>query len=231
MTLLKVINLNSNIKTQVPMASILIVQLFDGWVSHLRISRIETYCVVVVVCILSGCATGGLPARPVADSVMTLSVPISYTDGLGVGAGAVQGAVEMAKGSEAKTASRAIVLALQDMETNLKTPRLGAGEFLPQKLEWVSDRAPLPLERIRGHNALNPEMKLAEQFKYQIEFVGDYVVDRSELLFRISARVFESASATEPREYRQPYSGKFFVDTLGKLIREKLITLTPGKTQ
>jgi hypothetical protein len=231
MTLLNVINLNSNIKTQVSTAGIVIVQLFDGWVSHLRTTRIETYCVVVVVCILSGCATNGSFAPPAADSMMTLSVPISYTDGLGVGAGAVQGAVEMAKGSEAKSASRAIVLALQDMETNLKTPRLGAGELLPQKLEWVSDRAPLPLERIRGHNALNPEMKLAEQFKYQIEFVGDYVVDRSELLFRISARVFESASAAEPREYRQPYSGKFFVDALGKLIREKLITPTPGKTQ
>lgn len=227
---LNVVSLN-NIKMQVSTAEILIVRLLGGWVSKLRTSGIETYCAVVIVCMLTGCATNGSSAPFAVDSVMTLSVPISYTDGLGVGAGAVQGAVEMAKGSEAKTASRAIVLALQDMETNLKTPRLGAGELLPQKLEWVSDRAPLPLERIRGHNALNPEMKLAEQFKYQIEFVGDYVVDRSELLFRISARVFESASAAEPREYRQPYSGKFFVDSLGKLIREKLITQTPGKTQ
>lgn len=185
-----------------------------------QVARIGLY--VAILLLSAGCAVTNAGLSPILENPSDFVVPLAFTDGLGVGAGAVEGAFEIGKDDVNKAASRAIVLALQELEISIQEPPLKAGELLPQRRKWVSDRAPVTASRIRDHNVSHPEMKLSEQFNYQIAYLGEYVVERNELIFRVSAQLYESAAAAGQREYKQPYSGRFFVDVLGKLIQSKL---------
>lgn len=184
-----------------------------------QVRRIGSCMIFVAALLLAACATQKpVPASTGGD--VTFFVPYVY-EGLGVGDGEVEGVVELPKDGEERVVSRAIVLALQELQNSIVVPDLGPGEALPQKRLWKTDRAPIPQSQIVEHNNQYPGMALPPRY-YSLEYHGEYVAERRQLIFRISALLYEQAYAADPRKYNQKYSGKFFVDVLEKLIREKL---------
>ena len=173
--------------------------------------------VVVLALMVHGCATQPL----IGNDFEIYSMPYSYADGLGVGSGPVEDILVLPEGSEVDVASRAIVMALQELEFSIIEPNLSVGERLPEEKQWISDRVPVDDAWISDHNDAHPEMILPPRL-YQIQYFGEYLVDRRQLIFKISARMFERALATDWREYKLPYSGTFFVNPLGQLIQDKL---------
>lgn len=172
-----------------------------------------------LVLLVLGCATQ--PA--VFEEAETFSV--SYRNaGLGVGPGAVQGVLILPEGLEASIASRSIVLALQELEASIVAPDVPVGEWLPEKEQWRSDRVPVTDALIADHNQAHPDLILPPR-QYKIQYSGQYVVDRRELVFKISARLYERALATDWREFsKEGYSGTFFVGLLRQLIADNLRT-------
>jgi hypothetical protein len=185
---------------------------------------VATHCslltaAIALMFLFLGCA---IQSSVTAD-IETFSMPYRYT-GLGVGAGVVKDVILLPEGSEADVASRAIVMALQDLEASIIKPDLPAGEWLPEKQQWLSDRVPVENALISDHNLVHPDMILPPRH-YEIQYSGQYLVDRRQLVFKISAQLFERALATDWREYNRRYSGRFFVKPLGQLIQNKLRTI------
>ncbi|CAN5309410.1 hypothetical protein BH10PSE4_BH10PSE4_14250 [soil metagenome] len=157
----------------------------------------------------------------------TLVVPFQY-QGLGVGEGAVQGGIVLTKDSEATYVSRALVAALQDRQYSLVSPKLPVGAVVPQGKTWTSDIVPLSPDMIERHNGAYPSMSLPPRY-YSLQYYGEYRLERRELLFSISARLYERAAATEPRPYKKAYSGDFFVAPLAASLKARLMRPDEGQ--
>lgn len=158
----------------------------------------------------------------------TLSIPFRYA-GLGVGSGIVEGTVVLPDDAAAAFVSRAIVEALQEMQHSLIEPKRELGEPVPQDEPWWTDTVPIEQAAIQAHNEAFSGMILPTRF-YEIQYVGAYRLERRELLFFLSANLFERAAATEPRRYEADYSGDFFVAPLAEAIRGKLLALSAAES-
>jgi hypothetical protein len=183
------------------------------------VRRILGSALAGLLLLVAGCATQ--PA--VSEDAETFSVSYRHA-GLGVGPGAVQGVLILPEGLEASVASRSIVLALQELEASIVAPEVPLGEWLPEKEQWRSDRVPVTEALVADHNQAHPDLTLPPR-QYKIQYSGQYMVDRRELVFKISARLYEKALATDWREFnKEGYSGTFFVGLLRQLINDNLRT-------
>jgi hypothetical protein len=58
---------------------------------------------------------------------------------------------------------------------------------------------------------------------YSVQYSGQYKLQNRELVFAISAVLFEQAAATARRKYEGLYSGSFFVDSLADALKARLL--------
>ena len=166
----------------------------------------------------------GAPALSSAapkDSPPALAVPFRY-EGFGVGAGAVQDTLVLKQDSEAVVVSRALVNALQAHQLSVVKPTVGLGVPLPQNQAWESDVAPVPPELVAAYNRANPNLALGPR-KWSIQYSGQYKLERRQLLFSISAKLYEAGFSGPSKPYKGPYSGAFFVSQLTNTLQTKLM--------
>ncbi len=135
----------------------------------------------------------------------------------------VDGVITLTKNSEAAFVSRVLVSALQERQYALVEPEVTLGSPLPQGKTWTTDIVPVSAEVIAEHNRTHPEMTPLPPRYYSVRYSGQYKLQKRELVFVISAQLFERGAATAPRKYKGDYSGSFFVDPLSEALRSKLM--------
>ena len=172
----------------------------------------------IFISLLGGCAS----QHPV-----NLSIPFRY-EGLGAGANDVRNEIVLPVDRESTFISRAIVNALQELEFSVVEPDVELGSPLPQGKQFTTDTVPIRAAVIADHNIQHEgEMSLPPRF-YSLRYHGAYrLVDR-DLVFELTAELYERAAATTSRLYTKSYSANFFIAPLGNAIKAKLQLLGDG---
>lgn len=168
--------------------------------------------------LLAACAGSG----PRSDEGWTLVQPFHYPLA-GVGGGAISGSVEVPEQREAALASRALLMALQDLQFSLLQPALQLDGLIPSNTPWATDIAPLSTATVDEHNRLRAPLALRGA-QFGVAYKGLHDVRDRALRFRISALLYQrgmlSGQWAPVRD--EQYSGEFFVQRLRARLVEQL---------
>jgi hypothetical protein len=170
----------------------------------------------LAISLLASCATARTTAP--ADS---FAVGFSYPS-LAVGPQPLGGIV-VREGLEARTASDAILEAVQALQLSVVVPKLDAAGLIPAGARWETDVTPLAAEDVAEHNRRFPAMPLPLDRVYGLQYAGEYRIVGKELRFRLESILHERGTASRFRPYeRGPYAGGFFFDRFKRLVQERL---------
>lgn len=161
----------------------------------------------------------------ISSNEHSFSIPFWYPS-MGIGDQPVSSTVVLKKGSEQKMISRAIINALQSESFSIVKPKLAPGEALPTRERIDTDEVPLSREWWLEHNAHNREelhLPTHPNYCFRLRYCLRYDIGDKELYFKINAILQQKARYGHKwREYKEPYSGAFFVRKLEDRIRAAL---------
>lgn len=160
---------------------------------------------------LIGCETP--PVRAGSNSWL-VDQPFHYPMA-GVGGGAVLGSVEVPDRSEAAFASRALVLALQDLQHSVVHPVVGIDATIPTNTPWKTDIVALAPAVIEEHNRLSAPLTLRGA-QFGVLYSGLHDTRERQMRYRVATQVFQrGAMSGQWAVLNDPqYSGQFFAERL-----------------
>lgn len=168
---------------------------------------------------LAGCETN--PARK-DNSSWLIEQPFHYPMA-GVGGGAVLGSVEVPDRSEAAFASRALVMALQDLQHSIVLPVVGLDATIPANTPWKTDIVAIAPAVIEEHNRSSAPLTLRGA-QFGVLYSGLHDSRDRQLRYRVATQVFQrGAMSGQWAALNDPqYSGQFFAERLRVRIVERM---------
>jgi hypothetical protein len=142
----------------------------------------------------------------------------------GAGTQPFLGSVVLAQGTEAMTASRAIIDSVQLLQHSIVEPPLQAGGAILAGQTWSTDTVEIDPKLVTEHNQAFPAMALPTDRQYGIKYSGTYVIENKQLAFKLQSFIYQRGTQSAFRPYDGPYSGAFFGQRLEKVIQGRLST-------
>ncbi len=166
-------------------------------------------------------AAGASPASAKPDPAWSLERPY-VPKGTGIGGGDVVGFIVIPGGAQGAVASRALVVALQDMGLSVVTPKVGVDGLLPPLKPWSTDIAPLDGKMIQDYNHDHPTLALPPAH-YGVSYGGVFDTSAGKLRYRLSAKLHQRGALSHWSDVAQDkYFGNFFVAALATRISQTL---------